>query len=391
MIRCKGSAHVSFAPFCEVMKYKLVIGIVAIVTLLQLAPTTLAHPATGIVLDRAGNIFFSDLETVWKVDNQGRLSIFRAGVRGRHVHELTIDDQDNIYGADVSYEEQKWVSDVWKMTPQGTITYLLAPTTAPPRGMSNWLDREGNMYLVDQNNHTKTQTVLLRRSPDGQVITLAGGAYGQQDGKGTGAKFSSVGGMAFGPDGSLYLTDGAAVRKVTMDGSVTTVAHDLTSRTADDQPTLFGGSYGSLTGLSVNSSGSVYVADAGNRRLLRINRDGKTEVLLRTEPPYFPNGVAASRDGAVYVLEFGFTLPSSWSGPRVRKIAADGANTIIATVGVDKPNSIKATVARSAGVSVESLLSFFVIGNRIKYGAAILGVTLLSLVAILWRRRKQRS
>jgi hypothetical protein len=171
------------------MKYKFLIVMLVLFTPLFLFSAAAAHPATGIVLDRAGNVYFSDLETVWKIDTQGRLSVFRAGVSGRHVHELTIDAQDNIYGGDISYEGQKWVSDVWKMRPDGTSTYLLEPTTHPPRSMSNWLDRDGNMYLVDQNNHTKTRTVLLRRSPDGQVISLAGGAYGHQDGKGAAAKF----------------------------------------------------------------------------------------------------------------------------------------------------------------------------------------------------------
>jgi len=372
------------------MKHKFIMVMLLLFTQLFVFSGADAHPATGIVLDRTGNVYFSDLETVWKIDNQGRLSVFRAGVSGRHVHELTIDAQDNIYGADISYVSEKWLSDVWKMTPAGTISYLLAPTTEPPRGMSNWLDGNGNMYLVDQNNHTKTKTVLLRRSPDGQVAILAGGAYGQQDGQGAAAKFSSVGGMAFGPDGSLYLTDGAAVRKVTMDGVVTTVARELISRTADDKPALFGGSYGSLAGLSVDSSGTVYVADAGNRRLLRI-KDGTTEVLFRTEPPYFPNGVVASTDGAVYVLEVGFTLPSAWSGPRVRKISAGGTNRIIATAGSQDAGSIKTAVAQEVGGSAEAFLSFFLVGDRIKYGAIVLGVTLLSTVAILWRRRKQRA
>ena len=373
------------------MRHNLLIIVLMVFSHLFLFSRANAHPATGIVIDRAGNVYFSDLETVWRIDTQGKLSVFRPGVNGRHVHELSIDAQDNIYGGDVSYEAQKWVSDVWKMTPAGSSSYLLEPTTHPPRGMSNWLDRDGNMYLLDQNNHTKTQTLLLRRSPDGQVITLAGGSYGHQDGKGAAAKFSSVGGMAFGPDGSIYLSDGDAVRKVSMDGTVTTVARELTTRTAEDKPSLFGASHGSLTGLAVDPSGSVYVADAGNRRLLRINREGKTEVVFRVEPPYFPNGVTASPDGAIYVLEVGFTLPSAWSGPRVRKISPDGSNRIIATVGSQDEGSVKAAVARKAGLATESFLSFFVVGDRIKYGLAILSVTLLSAVAILWRRRRQRA
>ena len=295
-----------------------------------------AHPASGIVLDHAGNIFFSDLETIWKIDTNGKLSVFRAGVSGRHVHELAIDEQDNIYGADLSYESQKFISDIWKMTPDGKFEYLLEPTDKPPRAMSIWRDREGNNYWIDQNNHTKTQTLLLRRTPDGNVTTLAGGAYGHADGKGSAAKFSSVGGVAFGPDGSLYLADGAAVRKVGMDGTVVTVAKGLDSRTKEDKPTLFGGSYGNLAGVAVDSANNVYVADAGNRRLFKINREGKVDVLLRTDPPYFPNGVVAGPGGDIYVLEVGFTLPSSWSGPRVRKIAADGKSTILATVGARK-------------------------------------------------------
>jgi sugar lactone lactonase YvrE len=352
-----------------------------------------AHPASGIVLDRAGNIYFSDLETVWKIDNAGQLSVFRQGISGRHVHELAIDSQDNIYGADISYVSQKFISDIWKMTPQGAFEYLLEPTDKPPRGMSIWRDREGNNYLIDQNNHTKTQTLLLRREPDGKVITLAGSSYGHADGKGTAARFSSVGNMAFGPDGSLYLSDGASVRKVTMDGTVITLANGLDFTTSEDKPALFGGAYGNLAGLTVNSAGIVYVADAGNRRLFKIDPEGKVHVVMRTDPPYFPNGVVTAPGGDIYVLEVGFTLPSSWSGPRVRKITADGKSTILATVGTDSHGAnLKAAIARGAGTSAESFLSFFVVGGRIKIGAMVLGLGVLFAVGILWqRRRRQRA
>jgi sugar lactone lactonase YvrE len=374
------------------MRLRLPLFILGItVALILITSDASAHPASGIVRDRAGNIYFSDLETVWKIDTADKLSVFRPGVNGRHVHELAIDDQDNIYGADISYESQKWISAVWKMTPDGSFQFLLKPTDNPPRGMSIWRDREGNNYFVDQNNHTKTQTLLLRRTPAGQVTTLAGGAYGHADGKGTAARFSSVGNVAFGPDGSLYLSDGSTVRKVAMDGTVVTVAANLDARTKDDKPTLFGGSYGQLSGLAVDAEENVFVADAGNRRLFKIDRKGKAEVLLRSDPPYFPNGVAIGASGELYVLEVGFTLPGSWSGPRVRKITADGKSIVLATIGAENDGrNLKASVARHAGASAESFLSFFLIGDRIKYCILILSAGILCTGAVVWQRRKRQ-
>lgn len=153
------------------------------------AGRVVAHPPTGIVVDRNGVVYFSGLETIWGVDAQGQLSVFRPGVRGRHVHELSIDEHDNIYGAYISYEPatQRWISSVWKMNPSGEIEYLQEPTHQPPRGLSIWRDRQGNMYAVEQNNHLKKETLVLRRDPDGVVTTLAGSEYGfvRWDGEGS--------------------------------------------------------------------------------------------------------------------------------------------------------------------------------------------------------------
>jgi sugar lactone lactonase YvrE len=350
-----------------------------------------AHPATGIVVNRQDQIFFSDLETVWKLEPNGKLSVFRQGVSGRHVHELAIDDQDSIFGADVSYEPatQKWISDVWVMTPDGKLSYLLEPTADPPPGFSIWRDQKGNMFSIDQNNHTKTRTLLLMRTADGQVTTFAGGAYGHTDGKTTAAKFGSVGGIAFGSDGSLYMTDGTSVRKVTMDGMVSTMATNLNFRTPDDKPTLFGGSAGILAGLTVDSRGNIYVADAGNRRLLKIATDGKVTVVYRAAPPYFPNGVFATNSDDLYVMEVGLTLPSRWSGPRVRKISGDGQSVLLATVGEQEAGSLRRSVAQGVGVSVESTLQ--ILTGPYRYLVLIFFAGLLATITLAWRRhRRQR-
>jgi sugar lactone lactonase YvrE len=347
-----------------------------------------AHPATGIVVDSKKNIYFSDLETVWRVDQSGQLTIFRPGDKGRHVHELAIDKDDNIYGADISYVSEKFISSVWKMTPNGDLTYLLEPMADLPRGMSLWFDAQGNMYWVDQNNHTKTRTLLLRREPNGTVSTLAGSAYGHADGIGTQARFGSIGGMTFGPDGNIYLTDSDSVRKVTMDGTVTTLAKELTVRTSKDYPTLFGGNHGSLAGLTVANDGTVFVADSGNRRVLRVMK-GKVDVVLRSEPPFFPTGAAATASGEVYVLEVGLTLPNIASGPRVRRLSPDGTVAVVAIVGEDRDNRTTTAVAvERAGIAAESALQFVWDGRATKY---LMMLLLIIGTVFVWRwRRRER-
>lgn len=374
------------------MNTRVLIIVIAAVSLSLFFPVNAeAHPASGIVVDRAGNVYFSDLETIWKFSAEGKLTVFRAGERGRHVHELAIDGEDNIYGADISYNAatKRYPSSVWKMTTDGEITYLLEPTENPPRGMSIYRDRDGNMYWVDQHNHTRAQTLLLRRTPAGVVTTLAGGSYGHADGKGAAARFSSVGGMAFGPDGSIYLTDGATIRRVAMDGTVTTIGTGLDFRDSADQPRFLTGLSGSLTGLTVASDGTIYVADSANRRLLKITQSGKVGAILRTEPPFFPNGVAAA-GGDLYVLEVGFTLPNTLSGPRVRKIAGDGKETILTTIGAPaNEEKRRVTLAERAGVTAESALVLASGDGRLKYTAALISLGVLSIGLIVWQRRRR--
>jgi sugar lactone lactonase YvrE len=292
-----------------------------------------AHPPTGIVVNRQGIVYFTDLEIVWKLDINGSLTVFRVGVNGRHVHELALDKDDNLLGADFSHEASKWISDVWRMKPNGELTYLLEPTSNPPRGFSMWADDLGNMYFVEQDNHLKKQTLLLRRTPDGQVTTLAGSTYGSRDGKGDAASFGSVGGMFISSAGQVYLTDGTSLRKVSTDGVVTTIATDLNKRTAEDGPPLFGKNDGNLTGLSVDKDNNVYVADAGNQRLLRVAPSGKFDVVYRGESPYYPNGVAVAPSGDLYVLEVGFKPPGTWLPARVRKMTPEGKSAIVAVSG----------------------------------------------------------
>ena len=77
----------------------------------------------------------------------------------------------------------------------------------------------------------------------------------------------------------------------------------------------------------------MYVADTGNARVLKITPHGKVTTLLQLQSPWSPTAVALSGSD-LYVLEYLHTAVESrreWI-PRVRKIAADGTATIIATI-----------------------------------------------------------
>lgn len=355
------------------------------------AQAALAHPPWGIAVSSTGIIYFSDLETVWKIDRNGDMSVFRASVGGRHVHELSIDDRDNLYGPDYIYEPrtEKHFLGVWKMTPDGKETVLQAPIDIVMSGVSVWRDAPGNMYSIEQNNHTKERTLLLRRAPSGLVSSLAGGAYGQKDGKGAAARFGSVSAMTLAPDGNIYLTDALSVRRVSLDGTVTTLATNLAARTSEDKPTLFGGRDTSIMGLAVGHDGQVYVADAGNRRLLKIATDGTVGVVYRLDPPFFPTGVFATPSGEVYVLEFTYTPPGTTSSPRVRKISSDGQSRIVGSKGIIRTGVSLAPPGEVIRTRFNSLLA--VANKRLAYVVLLALMTVVTLSFVVWRTsRKHR-
>jgi NHL repeat-containing protein len=269
----------------------------AFLLVLIVAAPLLAHPAWGIVVNRAGEVYYSDLETVWKIDAAGRRSVARPGVSGRHVHELAIDDAGNVYGQDYDGTSNR----TWKLSPDGKVAFI--------RG-AMWRDRHGNAYEVDENEHLRQQTRIMKNG----TTVLAGGRFGHADGKGARAMFGHIAAMTIAPDQSIYVTDDPFVRRVTLDGVVTTVAKDL------DRPAAKNAiDFGYPMGLAVAPNGDVYVADFRNRRVLKIVR-GVPSTFATSAPPYSPTGVAIGPRGEVWVLESGFRQPGTWLAPRVRKL-----------------------------------------------------------------------
>ena len=89
-------------------------------------------------------------------------------------------------------------------------------------GLGVAFDRDGSVIVADQESRA-----IRRITPDGTVTTIAGGnGWGVRDGPASTAQFAGPTDVAIADDGTIYVADyyGHRIRKIALDGMVTTVA-----------------------------------------------------------------------------------------------------------------------------------------------------------------------
>ncbi len=121
-----------------------------------------------------------------------------------------------------------------------------------PTGLA--FDSVGNLYIADTGNHT-----IRKVDPSGYVRTLAGLATvsGLMDGTGNRALFNEPEALTVDGSGNVYVSDtgNAAIRKITPDGTVTTLATLGNVPTINSQPVSQSITSGSGASFSVTASG----------------------------------------------------------------------------------------------------------------------------------------
>jgi hypothetical protein len=158
-------------------------------------------------------------------------------------------------------------------------------------------DGQGNVYVSDNSS-------IRRVAADGTVTTLAGSSSGgNTDGTGAAATFGQPSGLAFGPDGDLYVADrvGQNIRRVTLAGVVTTYAGSTTYQSGYLDGS--GGLFNNPVAVAVAANGDVYVADQGNQRIRRIARSGNGPGAVSTVAGNGLTGSGADGSGLAVVME----------------------------------------------------------------------------------------
>src|SRR5579872_2640897 len=190
---------------------------------------------------------------------------------------LVADSSGNVYIASVNA--------IYKMPSTGTLTRIAGtgragfsgdggPATSAqiytPAAMT--LDRAGNLYFI---SYLRIRKIAV----DGTISTLAGSdqaVSGGDGGRASAATFANPQGIAVDSSGNIYVSDPGAVvvRKIASNGTISTYAGTgAAGFSGDGGPAISARLYGPL-GLAVDPSGNLYIADADNNRIRQVTPSG---------------------------------------------------------------------------------------------------------------------
>jgi uncharacterized protein YjdB len=369
----------------------------------------------GIAIDTAGNIYIGDQSNhrVRRINTAGTISTFAGSGSGGFSGDggaataaefdyptgIAFDAYGNVYIADPNN------SNVRKVNTAGTISTIAGdeisgfsgdggPATAAEMYNPNYVafDASGNLYISDEGNNRVRKVALGCALPSAGSITgsftlcgtgsttlvdsATGGTWSSSDS--TVATVSTSGvvtGVAAGTTTISYTVSNScgtvsATASVTVSaptgggGIITTVAGSSARGYAGDGSAATAGELNFTAGVAVDASGNIYIADASNNRVRKVNTagvlstfagdgsygssgDGSAATAASLENP---QGVAVDGSGNVFIAEGG--------GNRIRKVNTAGVISTIAGTGTggysgDGGSATAAEIWYPEGVAVD--------------------------------------
>lgn len=201
------------------------------------------------------------------------------------------------------------------------------------------VDDSGNVYIADTYNNR-----IRKVNTAGIINTIAGNdtaSYGGDGGPAIIAKLNNPTDIALDHLGNIYFTDrqNHRVRKINTAGVISTVAgNGVWGYTGDGGPATTAQLF-SPTGLTVDDTGNIYIADNSNCRIRKVNTAGIISTIAGTSTcGYSGDGIPAvssnlSTPWDVAIDKNGNIFISDETNQRIRKINTSGIITTIAGTG----------------------------------------------------------
>lgn len=355
------------------------------------AGASLSIPVSyGIAADSSGSVYFASptLNVVFKVGSNGVVTrIAGTGSAGQlgdggpalsaelnSPTGVAVDSSGNVYIADTGNER------VMKVSASGTINTVAGdgrccnggdggPATLAglysPEGLA--VDGAGNLYIADTGNHS-----IRMVNTSGIITTVAGTGFAGYSGDGgpaAGAKLNAPSGVAVDGSGNLYIADRGnyRIRMVSTNGTISTFA--------GNGKCCYGGDNGPATSallylpssVALDAAGNLYIADASNNRIRQVNSSGTIATFAGTGIAGFDGDGGGANKAKLWsplgvAADTAGNLYITESGNlRVRRIASDG--TIATLVGGainDGSKAVSGLLAQPSAVATDAAGNIYI-------------------------------
>ena len=296
----------------------------------------LSFPATAqrLIVTSAGKDWLPSVEGVQALN-------LPLSAQLRH---FTVDKQGNLYLVDpLGYRVYRIGSDnvVHVVAGNGIRGYTgdggpaTSASLADPSAVA--VDSTGTLYIGDSSNRR-----IRRVGADGNITTYSGTGspiFGGDGGPASSASFGAVGCMAFDSANSLYFcdTDNSRIRKISAAGIVTTVAGNGRPASSGDGGPATSAAILNPYGIVIDPNGQFFIGEGASVR--RVAVDGTISTFAGNGTPgfggdggpatsamiAFPRGLAKDSTGNLFVADVG--------NHRIRKIDTTGIITTVAGNG----------------------------------------------------------
>lgn len=253
-------------------------------------PASFLEPAVlrGMAEDSTGALYLSDADAgrVYRVGTDGTVTTFAGGgveIPGdgspamaaalESPRGLAFDSKGNLDIAEV------FCNCIRQVTPAGII-YTLYTAPPPPasilirnlEGLA--IDAQDNLYFTEWYGHE-----VVKVSPDGSATTIAGtGSPGftGDGGPANAAQLNGPSGVTLDASGNIYIADtlNNRIRKITTDGIISTIAGTGPCGVIGDGGPALAAELCRPAETVFDAAGDLLIADYGNRRVREITPDG---------------------------------------------------------------------------------------------------------------------
>ena len=236
-------------------------------------------------------------------------------------------------------------------------------------------DGSGNLYIADTGDQR-----IRKVDAAGVIFTVAGdgtSGYNGDGGPAVAAQLWSPNSVAVDGAGNLYIADSfnQRIRKVDAAGGISTVAGNGTRGSGGDGRAAVAAQLNSPLGVALDGAGNLYIADRGNNRIRKVDAagaistvagdgrqgysgDGGAATAARLNSPF---GVAPDGAGNLYIADAG--------NQRIRKVDAAGVITTVAGNGMegsggDGGPAVEAQLFSPSGVALDGAGNLYIADTR---------------------------